>query len=216
MSKKSKGFTLVEVIISVAISTMILGVIGTFFITNSKTLAEADARSTLQTQGESIQNSLIDKVNQCNNISQISIGSAITPVTYVSSSARDYTTLNSTDPDFINSVQINGIEFYDAVSKVNGPIDDVKITFTLNNTELRMITKDHSDVEISNKLLSDKVTEFRVRPLDATTAVRSTTTFNDTMGLEVFIKLEIKKGYTDETYPITTIIKFRNRNAANI
>lgn len=210
MKNKSKGFTLVEVIISLALTVVILGVVGTFFIINSKTISEADARSTLQREGETIQNSLIDKVGQCDKISSLSIGAGL-----VDSSTVSYSTA-LTDLVLTDSAKVDEIVFHDDVALFSNPSDDNNVTFNQTGNRLTLtVTESATGNILSEKVLSENVDSFKIIPLDLNNVPnRATTHFNTTPGIKVVIVLKIKKGYTNVTYPVNTIVKFRNRNAS--
>lgn len=208
MKNKSKGFTLVEVIISLALTVVILGVVGTFFITNSKTISQADARSTLQREGESIQNSLIDKLGQCDKISSLSIGAGL-----VDSSTLSYSTA-LTDLVLPNSAKVDEIVFHDDVALFSNPADDNNVIFKqTGNTLTVTVTESSTGNILSEKILSENVDSFKIIPLDVN-KVSGATTFNKTPGIKVVIVLGIKKGYTNATYPVNTIVKFRNQDAS--
>ena len=208
MKIKAKGFTLIEVIISLAITTVILGVVGTFFITNNRTLSEADARSTLQKEGENIQNGLIDKAYQCSNIHQLSKWTGSPTINLVDSSTLYYTEL--TDPGLLNSVRINSIEFLDKGDSIVSTTDDKNIAFSLSGKTLKVTVKDTSNNTLYEKILSENVVSMKIRPLDATLVNRNTTSFDSTKAVEVVLGLEIKRGYNNITYPVSTVVKFRN------
>ena len=48
MRKKTKGFTVLELIITLSLTVVVLGVVYTFFFSNSKTLAKTEINSDLQ------------------------------------------------------------------------------------------------------------------------------------------------------------------------
>jgi len=55
MKKKKPGFTLIEMIIALAITVIILGIASSMFITGNKVFSESDVKSTLQIEGQAIQ-----------------------------------------------------------------------------------------------------------------------------------------------------------------
>ncbi|SFD09093.1 PilW family protein [Clostridium uliginosum] len=58
MIKKKKGFTLVEMIIVMALTVVILGMVFGMFNTNNRIISDVDVKSTLQTEGQAIQENL--------------------------------------------------------------------------------------------------------------------------------------------------------------
>jgi len=55
MKKKKPGFTLVEMIIVVALTTMVLGIVNAIFSTGNKVFSDSDVKSTLQIEGQAVQ-----------------------------------------------------------------------------------------------------------------------------------------------------------------
>jgi type II secretory pathway pseudopilin PulG len=53
--KKKKGFTLLEMIIVVALTVVIIGIVSSIFITGNRVFTDSDIKSTLQIQGQVIQ-----------------------------------------------------------------------------------------------------------------------------------------------------------------
>ena len=65
---KKKGFTLIEVVVVLAITVMIAGVIYTFYNSNNRTLTAAEAKSILQTEANQIQKELINIGTQATSV----------------------------------------------------------------------------------------------------------------------------------------------------
>lgn len=60
MKKKKPGFTLMEMMIALAITVTILGIASSMFITGNKVFSESDVKSTLQIEGQAIQEKISD------------------------------------------------------------------------------------------------------------------------------------------------------------
>lgn len=60
MIKKRQGFTLVEVIIALALTLMILGIANSMFIEGNKVFSDSDVKSTLQIEEQAIQEKISD------------------------------------------------------------------------------------------------------------------------------------------------------------
>lgn len=60
MEKKKPGFTLIEMIIALALIVTILGIAGSMLITGNKVFSDSDIRSTLQIEGQVIQEKISD------------------------------------------------------------------------------------------------------------------------------------------------------------
>lgn len=204
MKGKLKGFTLIEVVISMAISAVVLTVITTFFITNTNTLAITDIKSTLQQEGENIKEAIVKSGTQSNGITNISIGNGSNTINLQSSINYNYfNDLSQTD----NSNFINQIDFTRYLDPTNSA--SVQLTsFQLVGTTLSM------QVGGVSKVLSNNVDSFTIKPSDAvnltTQAQRTAAKFNKAKGIEVIIVLKKKKGANKVEYPISMNIVFRN------
>jgi len=60
MKKKKPGFTLLELIIAMMITIVVLGIAGSMFTTGSKVFNDSDVKSTLQIEGQEIQEKISD------------------------------------------------------------------------------------------------------------------------------------------------------------
>lgn len=214
MKRKSKGFTLIEIVISMAISAVVLSVIVTFFITNTRTLSTTDIKSTLQQEGEVIKEALVKSGTQSNGINELSLGRGndVLTVRQSNSTAISYGDLQVNDgtPE-ANSVATNEIGFIQYTDPANESAKKY-ISFKLVKKELSMVTVEGSNIE--TKVLSKNVESFRITPSDAAkilVANRSTHSFNTTESMGIDIKLIKKQGGNEVSYPISMNIVFRNR-----
>lgn len=55
MKKKKSGFTLIEIIIALGITVIVLGIANSIFITGNKVFSDSDVKTTLQIEGQAIQ-----------------------------------------------------------------------------------------------------------------------------------------------------------------
>ncbi len=60
MNNKRKGFTLLELIITMMITVIVLGIAGSMFTTGNKVFSDSDVKSTLQIEGQAIQEKISD------------------------------------------------------------------------------------------------------------------------------------------------------------
>lgn len=211
--KKVKGFTLIEIVISVAISAIVLTVITTFFITNANSLALTDIKSTLQQEGENIKEAMVKSGTQSNGITNLWVAVGSNNTSLMASTALNYSELTSESAtENPNSVEIKQIDFTEYTDYTNPNLTRI-ISFKLVNKELSIISIN------GTKVLSKNVKSFRIKPSDAakypTTATvigqrRQDIAFNKTTGIEVVIELYKKKGNNQVTYPISMNIVFRN------
>lgn len=190
MKDKTKGFTLIELILTLAITVIVLGVIYTFSFTSQKILSSTDLNSVLQDEGRNIENSLVDIGMQAKGIKTIDT-SLTTPLD------KNYSSLPATNKLEINEISMIGQ-------------DDAIYSFIKNGTVLSLI----KDNDISKaKVLSKNVYKIEIRPLDINTVTdKDTSFFANAPGLEISISLYKKEGFNEITYPVSTIVKFRNKD----
>lgn len=207
-NNRRKGFTLLELIIVMAITVVILGVIYTFGAVSQRTLGNAEVKSTLQNEGDIIRKELL------------SIGTQGKDITFIDNSPSirvAYDTVDATRTDaYKNSLGITKLTFR---------VYPVATTLSLMNTytfEIRTDPTDNkkklylkNDTSGYEKVLSENVTQMRITPLDYQTVPsnKSLTHFDTASGLQITVEMHIKKGYSDVTYPVTTIVNFRNKDA---
>lgn len=73
LKSNNKGFTLVELIITLAIAAIILGIVMTFFITNIKSSNIITDKTELQYQAQNVMNFITEKAMQSSGISKVYI-----------------------------------------------------------------------------------------------------------------------------------------------
>ena len=198
MRKKTRGFTILELIITMSLTVIVLGVVYTFFFSNSKTLATTEINSDLQMESEGIQTELLRFGTEAEGLSEIN-------------------NIKITDANKYKYVDLPG----------EGKLDVTKLTFKIGleyfsfayeseNKTLTLNKVNESGTVISDtslrlpKDLSKNVSEFKIRPLDY--RMNENGNFKEATGLEISLVLNKKKGYSDVTMPISVIVKFRNKN----
>lgn len=60
MNRKKPGITLIELVIAMAITVTVLGIAGSMFTTGNKVFSDSDVKSTLQIEGQAIQEKISD------------------------------------------------------------------------------------------------------------------------------------------------------------
>ena len=68
MKKKAKGMTLIEVIISMAILSIVVSVIYLFFFSSNRILSDADVKEQLQSEGHKIEDKITTLGMEASNI----------------------------------------------------------------------------------------------------------------------------------------------------
>ncbi|MBU3137898.1 prepilin-type N-terminal cleavage/methylation domain-containing protein [Clostridium gasigenes] len=191
MERKSKGFTIIELMITLALTTLTLGVIYTFFFSNNKTISTTELSLELQSEAEVIQKELIELSTQATEIVLIDASK---------SESVNYMALNTEDKLDITSLQIRQ---YDDASNSN-----VLYNLKFENKELKIQVGNDNDI----KILSKNVKAFKIRPLDINMVVdKKKANFKDSPGLEFTVDLETEKGYSKVEYTARAIAKFRNK-----
>lgn len=199
MKKKKKAFTLMEVILALSISTIILGLVGTFFYVNNNSLIKTNIKSDLQKEGEAIQNQLIKVAQQSKDIKSIEIAGGMTIV--------DASTINY--DSFINgaNTDIKEITF----NQINDLGNKVPYTFALNARDFTVSYMDGSN--LVTIVLSNKVSSFKIVPIDynnLTDAERSNKKISNAKGVQVIVTLDKKQGTNEASQEFKTLIEFRN------
>ena len=199
MKKKKKAFTLMEVILALSISTIILGLVGTFFYVNNNSLIKTNIKSDLQKEGEAIQNQLIKVAQQSKDIKSIEIAGGMIPV--------DASTINY--DSFINgaNTDIKEITF----NQINDLGNKVPYTFALNARDFTVSYMDGSN--LVTIVLSNKVSSFKIVPIDynnLTDAERSNKKISSAKGVQVIVTLDKKQGTNEASQEFKTLIEFRN------
>lgn len=198
MRKKTKGFTVLELIITLSLTVVVLGVVYTFFFSNSKTLAKTEINSDLQLESETIQKELLLYGAQAEGISKLN------NVTIKDTNKCNYEGLL----DDNGKLDVTELKF-----KIGAEYFTFIYDIGINKLTLKKVNKDGEEVIDSKldfpKILSSNITEFKVRPLDYRMNPKGN--FKETTGLEISLVLNKKKGYLDVTMPVSVIVKFRNK-----
>ena len=186
MKTKAKGFTVIETIITLAITVVVLGSIYLFFLTSNKTLTSTEINSQLQSEAEIIQNNILR------------IGDEAVGLTSIRSEGNEVIGKEYSDfsPSLSNKLTIDSLKFQSG-SGANISYNEIKY----ENTTLT----------VDGNILSKHISEFKVRPLDLNMVDSSEGKFSNTTGLEFSIKLIKSRGYSKVEYPLTIIVKFRNK-----
>lgn len=203
MKKKSTGFTVIELVITLAITTMIIGVAYTFFFTNNKTLNTTEINSELQYEAENIEKILLNLGTQAKNIE------------IVDSKESD---------DTSNKYSALPIDV-DEEDKYKRKIENLTLNYEDGSKLILILTGNVLTIQFNDSTgissvpittLSTNVKKIKIRPLDVRMIVNQdddvfTSKKLDTApGLEFNITLAKKKGYSDVKYESTVLVKFRN------
>ena len=200
MKKKAKGMTLIEVVISMAILSIVFGVIYLFFFSSNRILSDADVKEQLQSEGHKIE----DKIT--------TLGMEASNIIAINDSHNDL--MGSREGD-VRAVKFN-IVTKDATTDaiVNEEVivkydEENKSIYYGESTDPNIMTnKDITGLT----LLSSNVENFTINSteIDNGATTPEMKSFRDTKSIQVNIILNRRKGYSDITRKVATVINFRN------
>lgn len=203
MKKIKKGFTLIELVIVLAIMTLVLAIISNFFISNNKFFKRAETKSNLQEEAAEIETLLMNLLLQAEGIEE-----------------ADDITKESYDKIFKNKYIYNFGEY----KNWNGKIEverlviralDKEFFISIEKEDNKLIAKkldSRKDEIIADKypkVISKNVSEFIIRPIDF--RMNEKGTLGNTSAIEITINLKDKKNKTDLETEVSMIGKFRNK-----
>lgn len=192
MKNKSKGFTIIELIIALALTVLTLGVIYTFFFSSNRTLTTTELGLILQSDAEVIQKEILEIASQSKEIVMIN---------EKKSEDIKYSSLDNENKLDIRNLQLKS---YDDTYNKN-----ILYNFEYKNNELKLQDEFGNDI----KVLSKNVQEFKIRPIDVHMVDdKSKAKFSESVGLEFTVVLGKKKVYAEANNTINIITKFRNKN----
>lgn len=206
IKKRNKGFTLVEIIIALAIAAMIMAAMYSFFTQSTKTSVSAEVKSELQEDAEKIQTELVRIGTQSKMLHSL-----------VTSTGNIYLATDFSYDLLTETATVNGNDVGKAISVSNIVLEHPNgygYSFDLNGNEL---TFSDPTTPAVGTVLSKNVKSFKIRPIDINNVEDSklaSTKLGYASGIQVIIELQKKKGYTNVTCPVEVIIKFRNKDVA--
>lgn len=206
MKKKAKGMTLIEVVISIAILSIVFGVIYLFFFSSNRILSDADVKEQLQSEGHKIE----DKIT--------TLGMEASNIIAINDSHND---LMSSKEGDVRAVKFNIL----TTDAITGAIVNREVIVKYDEGNKSIYYGESTDPNIMTNadvtgltLLSSNVENFTINSTEidnvAATSVSPTTpemkSFRDTKSIQVNIILNKRKGYSDITRKVSTVINFRN------
>ncbi len=180
MKHNSRGMTLVEVLVALAIFTIVLSITFGIYISSTKSISKTEVKTMLQSEAQMIQYKLTPLAMESKGVNSIEL---------------DNLENGNTDNDFI---KISSISFEG--------IDTNNYIFEVNDKELNLLVDD----KIYN--LSSNIDEFSIKVEESELNDKSIEDIiKESKSIEINIVLNKKRGFSDITYPISTIINFRNK-----
>lgn len=194
--KKNKGFTLIELIIAMALTIVVIAVASTFFISTIKTFKRVEVSSNLQLEAEKIESLLVEVGMQSEKIEEI------------------------------NGLTITSIEqrYYKEILPENGKLQTEEIKFKLLNeyyildydketSTLNARRFNNGGEELTEwgypKILSTNISEFTIRPIDF--RMNEGGSLYGTNGIEINLNIKDIKGKSGVEMPFSLMVKFRNK-----
>ena len=200
MKKKAKGMTLIEVVISIAILSIVVSVIYLFFFSSNRILSDADIREQLQSEAQRIEYRLSKDGMEAINICEITNDAGVSML-----SERD---------GEVRAIKIKKAETESTVSyilfKYIRSTESLYYGVTLNTPESYSIMTNDDVTGLT--LLSSNVENFTINSTEINNGATTTEmkSFQDTKSIQVNIILNKRKGYSDITRKVSTVINFRN------
>lgn len=200
MKKRVKGMTLIEMIISLSILTIIIGVIYSFFFSSNRILSDADINEELQSDAQRIEYRLSKDGMESSNICDIiDIGKN----NIIDNNSGEVRALK------IKRLDTESTESYILFKYIKDKSSlYYKPTATIPGDKIEMENDDVSGFT----LLSSNVENFKIDSTEIDNSVRPSKvkSFKDTKSIQVTLILSKKSGYSDVTRKVSTVIKFRN------
>lgn len=209
--KKKKGMSLVEIVIVLAISTVVLGIMYSLLTGTTKSRVSQEVTSTLQKEAADIQNELVKIGAHCDIIEYITkINDDGTLDTRMPPSFNYTTDLGTGNSIKISSIRLN---FRGETNDNYKYVIELRSHVTDTLFDLVIVQEDNTNTVIGEKVLATHVVGVDIKPLDFNSVPDITTaTFENTTGLQFIIKLNMKKGYSNVVTDFKVLVKFRNKD----
>ena len=195
--KKKKGFTLLELIITLALVLVVIGIAGMFYTSVKKTFKRAEISSELQQEAQKIEEILFSLATQSEGLEEYD--------NFKISSVEKRYYKDVIDYDGNGKIQVNKIKF---------KFSNYYYSLEMENEKLIARKYNSLNFEINEdgfpQTLSENMKEITIRPVDFRMNKESGN-FYEMKALELNIELKDIKGRTDAEYPFSLIVKFRNK-----
>lgn len=210
---KKSGFTLIEMIIVLALIVLILMLAGNIFTTGNRIFGDSDAKTTLQMQAQTIEEEISKAGMEAVGIASITdeFGNQTT------GSGVKFIDVPY-DDDSLNFTDINGEKSTDGTKNEWLAISEMTIdcykedgnNISISTTAAVIIKYDNVNHKLYTKdsrELQGEVESVKIKPID----IENTNgTFRNTNSVAISITLYRKSGFAEKRYPILITVKFRN------
>jgi type II secretory pathway pseudopilin PulG len=226
LKKKNAGFTLIEVIFTLTLTVLVLGITSSIFIAGNKVFSDSDVKSTLQVEGQAIQESIskigmesvgIESISILDKNSNTSTDSLNEDTKVIDATYEDLSTkltdINGNKGGSKNewiSISQMSMNYYEedkddsfSISISSKPVSIIE--FKKNNNNFMFSEDKNYTLLVGGKEMSRNVKSVRI-------VKDSKGRFKDASSLLINIELSKKQGYADVIYPISVNVKFRNNS----
>ena len=186
MEKKKSGFTLIEMIITIALTVIILGIASSMFFAGNKVFSNSDVKTTLQMEGQAIQEKISDIGMQATGVKSVKV---------------------STDNSNLNEIENIVINSYYKTTEAGASYD-----LTIEKVDSEKTYKDGSKIYellIGNTVISSNVQSLQIDSY--VISANNKTTLKNINSIEFTIVLRKEKGYDDVEQTIKFRVAFRNK-----
>jgi Tfp pilus assembly protein PilE len=190
LKKKSKGMTLIELIIALSFTVVILGIVYTFFLTSNRNFTLVDLQTTLHSEGKAIEEKILK----------------------IGTEAKEIVSIENASGTEVNDGTINDLGLAS-----DNTLDVSSLTFkAVDGTETKVVRdgKIIKLVTLGDNVLSGNVKSLKIKPLNINQIADSekdTKLVKDLSSYEITILLEIEKGKVKTTHSVSVNVKFRNK-----
>lgn len=197
MKKNNKGMTVAEVLIAMAVMTVVMGIIYGLYFSNTKTISKNELKAMIQTDAQYVQNTLTNIGMQSSGIADIVASEIIDDTDF-----SGYYEVKSIDLKFKEN-QLDYIYRFSVEDSLDSSDDNKSLI-------LYKIDKNGEEENIvQTSTLSQNVYSFKIE------SVYSSGTGDEILlkskTVDVYFELGKRKGFSEVNYEISTLITFRNK-----
>lgn len=205
IKNNKKGMTIVEVLIALAIMSILIFIVYSVYISNLKFIDKENIKTDLQNEAQ-----LIDS-----SFSQLSMQSTGVIESYTINEGNLFTDINGSYSykSKIEDDKENNLKYKIIFSYPDDSTEDkkkyikwilYKNTITIQPLSYKPTEKTWEDSEGGKHTLSENVDEFTIEPIGTEDLTKARV-------IKVNIKLKKQKGFNTVEYPIELLVNFRNK-----
>lgn len=187
---KKRGLSLIELVVALSLISIILMIVGPFFISNYVTLDKTSNQIDFQREAKAIMNYFTDSAMEASNIESLT-------------NVKNEVLSNS---NYTESLQKNSLKSEDGYLKItfnNSENRNEHTTFILKDKSLYM-KKDSEEFKIGNLVSSIELTSLKEGVNQ-----ESTNNFKNANAIKIEITFDTKN---NTPYKVSNILTFRNKN----